>query len=67
MDDKNQPSITQKIKTICDDYSSRSMIFYENNGKTLISSVNQNLSKVLINHQLMILASIRELKFLQYF
>ena len=42
---------SQKIKTLCDEYSSRSMILNENNGKTLISSVAQNLSKALINYQ----------------
>ena len=35
------------------------MILNENNGKTLISSVAQNLSKALINHQLLNLASNR--------
>ena len=45
MAEKNQPGISQKIKTLCDEYSSRSMILNENNGKTLISSVGQNLSK----------------------
>ena len=63
MDEKNQPGISQKIKTVCDEYSSRSMILNENNGKTLISSVAQNLSKALINHQLFNLASNRKLNF----
>ena len=63
MDEKNQPGISQKIKTLCDEYSSRSMILNENNGKTLISSVAQNLFKALINHQLLNLASNRKLKF----
>ena len=63
MAEKNQPGISQKIKTLCDEYSSRSMILNENNGKTLISSVAQNLSKALINHQLLILASNRKLNF----
>ena len=63
MAEKNQPGISQKIKTLCDEYSSRSMILNENNGKTLISSVAQNLSKALINHQLLILASNRRLNF----
>ena len=66
MAEKNQPGITQKIKTLCDEYRSRSMILNENNGKTFgkfISSVAQNLSKVLINHQLLILASNRKLNF----
>ena len=44
----------KKIKILCDEYSSRSMILNENNGKNLISSVAQNLSKALINHQLLI-------------
>ena len=61
MDEKNQPGISQKIKTLCDEYSSCSMILNENNGKTLISSVAQNLSKALINHQLLNLASNRKL------
>ena len=39
------------------------MILNENNGKTLISSVAQNLSKALINHQLLNLASNRKLNF----
>ena len=39
MAEKNQPGISQKIKTLCDEYSSRSMILNENNGNTLISSV----------------------------
>ena len=51
MAEKNQRGISQKIKTLCDEYSSRSMILNENNGKTLISSVAQNLSKVLVNHK----------------
>ena len=63
MAEKNQRGISQKIKTLCDEYSSRSMILNENNGKTLISSVAQNLSKALINHQLLILASNRKLNF----
>ena len=66
MAEKNQPGISQKIKTFCDEYSSRSMILNENNGKTFgkfISSVAQNLSKALINHQLLILASNRKLHF----
>ena len=63
MDEKNQPGISQKIKTVCDEYSSRSMILNENNGKTLISSVAQNLSKALINHQLFNFASNRKLNF----
>ena len=49
-----------------DEYSSRSMILNENNGKTFItfiSSVAQNLSKALINDQLLILASNRKLNF----
>ena len=50
MAEKNQPGISQKIKTLCDEYSSRSMILNENNGKTLISTVAQNLSKASINH-----------------
>ena len=61
MAEKNQPGISKKIKTLCDEHSSRSMILNENNGKTLISSVAQNLSKALINHQLLILASKRKL------
>ena len=61
MAEKNQPGISQKIKALCDEYSSRWMILNENNGKTLISSVAQNLSKALINHQLLILASKRKL------
>ena len=66
MAEKNQPGISQKIKTLCDEYSSRSMILNENNGKTFItfiSSVAQNLSKALINDQLLILASNRKLNF----
>ena len=63
MDEKNQPGISQKMKTLCDEYSSRSMILNENNGKTLISSVAQNLSKTLINHQLLSLSSNRKLNF----
>ena len=66
MAEKNQPGISQKIKTLCDEYRSRSMILNENNGKTFgkfISSVAQNLSKALINHQLLILASNRKLNF----
>ena len=63
MDEKNQPGISQKMKTLCDEYSSRSMILNENNGKTLISSVAQNLSKALINHQLLNLSSNRKLNF----
>ena len=66
MAEKNQPGISQKIKTLCDEYSSRSMILNENNGKTFgtfISRVAQNLSKALINHQLLILASNRRLNF----
>ena len=39
------------------------MILNENNGKTLISSVAQNLSKALINHQLLNLVSNRKLNF----
>ena len=58
---KNQQGISQKIKTLCDEYSSRCMILNENNGKHLISTVAQNLSKALINHQLCILASKRKL------
>ena len=50
MAEKNQSDISQKIKTLCDEYSSRSMILNENNGKTLISTVAQNLSKASINH-----------------
>ena len=61
MAEKNQQGISQKIKTLCDEYSSRCMILNENNGKPLISSVAQNLSKALINHQLLILASKRKL------
>ena len=45
MAEKNQPGILQKIKTLCDEYSSRSMISNENNGKTFISSIVQNLSE----------------------
>ena len=52
MAQKKQLGISQKINTLCDEYSSRSSILNEKNGKTLISSVAQNLSKVLINHQL---------------
>ena len=66
MAEKNQPGISQKIKTLCDEYSSRSMILNENNGNTFgtfISRVAQNLSKALINHQLLILASNRRLNF----
>ena len=66
MAEKNQPGISQKIKTLCDEYSSRSMILNENNGNTFgtfISRVAQNLSKALINHQLLILASNRKLNF----
>ena len=66
MAEKNQRGISQKIKTLCDEYSSRSMFLNENNGKTFgtfISSVAQNLSKALINHQLLILASRRTLNF----
>ena len=66
MAEKNQPDISQKIKTLCDEYSSRSMILNENNGNTFgtfISRVAQNLSKALINHQLLILASNRRLNF----
>ena len=66
MAEKNQPGISQKIKTLCDEYRSRSMILNENNGKKFgkfISSVAQNLSKALINHQLLILASNRKLNF----
>ena len=66
MAEKNQRGISQKIKTLCDEYSSRSMILNENNGKTFgtfISRVAQNLSKALINHQLLILASNRRLNF----
>ena len=33
MAEKNQSDISQKIKTLCDEYSSRSMILNENNGK----------------------------------
>ena len=62
MAEKKQLGISQMIKT-CGEYSSRSSILNENNGKTLISSVAQNLSEVLINHQPLILASNRELKF----
>ena len=61
MAEKNQQGISQKIKTLCDEYSSRCMILNENNGKHLISTVAQNLSKALINHQLCILASKRKL------
>ena len=39
MAEKNQPGISQEIKTLCDEYSSGSMILKENNGKTLISNV----------------------------
>ena len=67
MAEKKQLGISQMIKTLCDEYSSRSSILNENNGKTLISSIAQNLSKVLINHQLLILASNRELKFYNTF
>ena len=66
MAEKNQPGISQKIKTLCDEYISRSMILNENNGKTFgtfISRVAQNLSKALINHQLLLLASNRRLNF----
>ena len=66
MAEKKQLGISQMIKT-CGEYSSRSAILNENNGKTLISSVAQNLSEVLINHQLLILASNRELKFYNTF
>ena len=54
MAEKKQLGISQKIETLCDEYSSLSSILNENNDKTLISSVAQNLSKVLINHQLLI-------------
>ena len=67
MAEKNQPGISKKIKTLCDEYSSRSMILNENNGKTLISSVAQNLSKASINHQLLILASNRKHNFFNTF
>ena len=66
MAEKKQLGISQKIKTLWDEYSSRSSISNEN-GKTLISSVAQNLSKVLINHQLLILASNRKLDFYNTF
>lgn len=49
MAEKKQLGISQMIKT-CGEYSSRSSILNENHGKTLISSVTQNLSEVLINH-----------------
>ena len=52
MAEKKQLGISQKIETLCDEYSSLSSILNENNDKTLISSVAQNLSQVLINHQL---------------
>jgi len=49
MAEKNQAGISKKIKILCNDYSSRFIFLNENNGKTLISSVAQNLSKALIN------------------
>ena len=67
MAEKKQLGISQKIETLCDEYSSLSSILNENNDKTLISSVAQNLSKVLINHQLLILASNRKLNFYNTF
>ena len=67
MAEKNQPGISQKIKTLCDEYSSCSMILNENNGKTLLSSVAQNLSKAFINHQPLILPSNRKLNFYNTF
>jgi len=67
MAEKNQPGISQKIKTLCDEYSSRSMILNENDGKTLISSVAQNLSKASMNHQLLTLALNRKHNFYNTF
>ena len=66
MAEKNQPGISKKIKTLCDEYSC-STILNENNGKTLISSVAQNLSKAFINHQPLILPSNRKLDFYNAF
>ena len=43
------------------------MILNENNGKTLISSVAQNLSKAFIDHQPLIMPSNRKLKFYNTF
>ena len=67
MAEKNQPGISQEIKTLCDEYSSGSMILKENNGKTLISSVAQNLSKAFIDHQPLIMSSNRKLNFYNTF
>ena len=63
MAEKKQLGISQMIKTLGDEYSSRSSILSVSDFKTLISSVAQNLSKVLINNQLLILASNRKLNF----
>ena len=43
------------------------MILNENNGKTLVSSIAQDLPKALINHQLLIVASNRKLYFYNSF
>ena len=61
--------ISQKIKILRDKYSSLPMILNENIGKTLISKVSQNLSKafLIINHQLLILASNSKVNFYNTF
>ena len=64
MAEKDQPGLMQKIKTMCNKYSSTPITLNENNEKVFFSHTKQNIQKAFTEHQLSFFKTNRKLKFL---
>ena len=67
MADEEQPGLMQKIKTMCNKYSSTPITLNENNEKVFISHIKQNIQNALTEHQLSLLKTNRKLSFYMTF
>ena len=66
MAEKEQPGLIQKLKTMCNKYSSTPITLNKNNEKFFISHIKQNVQNALTEHQLFLLKQ-TEIKFLYDF
>ena len=67
MAEKEQPGLTQKIKTMCKKYSSTPITLNESNEKVFISHTKQNIQNALTEHQLSLLKTNGKLCFYMTF
>ena len=51
MAEKDQPGLMQKIKTMCNKYSSTPITLNDNNEKVFISHIKQNIQNAFTEHQ----------------